>query len=406
MKTYQVVYQGEKSDLIQLCKRVLISKSGKIKTVDPERGIIVCTLRYGLNPNGLRVSIHLNQTDNNTWQINVSAEFTNAADLYGTADKKALEISQLIEQRIENSDSSTDPNYPSDLAMALSQVKKTSIVSWTIIVLIGLAISAIPTGFGIVLVPLIGLVGAIIGLPLSRWLAKRAHNVVVIERDNNAHSNYFWLYDMVETLAQKAGIPMPEVGVYDSLDMNAFASGPTPKHSVVAFSTAILEKLDTLEIEAVAAHEIGHIISNDMRGMAILTGLISSFVLVFTLPLQGLRLLNGLSGSFSVLIEVILWVSKLILSILLTFLGSLIVKVFSRKREYKADAIASLLVGKEPMISALSKLSYETENIPVNQRSFNSFKISNNSNWAEIFSTHPSIEKRIQALESGTHTPF
>jgi len=136
---------------------------------------------------------------------------------------------------------------------ALTQVKQTSIMSWTIIVLITLCISAIPTGFGILLVPLIGLVGTIIGLPFSRWLVKRAHNVSVITRDNPAHSDYFWLYDLVSNLAQKANIPTPEIGIYESLDMNAFASGATPNSSVVAFSTALIEKITIAEIEAIAA---------------------------------------------------------------------------------------------------------------------------------------------------------
>lgn len=141
----------------------------------------------------------------------------------------------------------------------------------------------------------------------------------MIERHNESHHDYFWLYDTVARLAAKANIPTPEVGVYQSEDMNAFASGATPQHSVVAFSTGLLEQMNDAEIEAVAAHEIGHIISNDMRGMAILTGLISSFVLVFTLPLQGLRILNLLGNSFSTIVEIILWLTKLVLSIVLTF---------------------------------------------------------------------------------------
>jgi len=301
---------------------------------------------------------------------------------------------------------SSDPDNTHDLSMALSQVKQTSILSWTVIILIALMISAIPTGFGIALVPLIGLIGAVIGLPFSRWLAKRAHHVVVLERDHAGHSEYFWLYDLVADLASTANIPMPEVGIYESLDMNAFASGPTPNYSVIAFSTALLEQMDLEEIRAVAAHEIGHIMSNDMRGMALLSGLITSFILVFTLPLQGLRLLNFYGNSYSEIVEVILWLVKLMLSIVFTFLGSLVVKMYSRKREYKADAIASLLVGKHAMIQALSKLAQESEVIPIQQRGFNSFKISNHSNWGEIFSTHPSIDNRIEALQLETHSPF
>lgn len=405
MKTYQTNCQGDKSDIIQRCKRALLYKSGKIKSIDLDQGSIVSTFRYGINPNGLQMKIHLIPLEDDHWQIDISADFTNAADLYGIADRKAAEMLLLIEQRLAQPNREDSGFYAHDLKLALDQIKKTSIVSWVIIVLVGLAISAIPTGFGIILIPLIGLIGSIVGLPFSRWLAKKAHHVVVIERDNDEHHEYFWLYDTVENLAAKAHIPTPEIGIYESDDMNAFASGPTPNHSIVAFSIGLLEQMDQAEIEAVAAHEIGHIISNDMRGMAILTGLISSFVLVFTLPLQAFRLFNVLGNSYSTLVEIILWLTKLVLSIVLTFFGSLLVNKYSRNREYKADAIASLLVGKDPMISALSRLNQEKIAIPIEQRGFNAFKISNQSQWAELFNTHPSIEKRIQALQTGIHSP-
>lgn len=406
MQTYQVDYHGEVLDIIQVCKRVIIANSGKIRSVDSSNGVMTCTFTYGANLNGLKMSLSFNQTESNYGQIFISAEFTNSADPTGIADKKASELAEKVSLQLHNPESFSSTYGISDVELGLDQVKKTSILSWTAIVLIGLVISAIPTGFGIVLVPLVGLIGAIIGLPFSRWLAKRAHQVVTIERDNNAHHDYFWLYDLVAELAQKANTPMPEVGVYESLDMNAFASGATPNSSVIAFSTALLEQMDIAEIQAVTAHEIGHIISNDMRGMALLSGLITSFILVFTLPLQGLRLINFFSNSTSIVVEVFLWAVKAILAVVMTFLGSLIVKMYSRQREYKADAIASLLVGKEPMIRVLSKLAHETETIPVQQRGFNSFKISNSSRWSEIFSTHPSLEKRIQALEFETHSPF
>lgn len=404
MTTYQIEYQGTMLDMIHLCKRIIVANSGKIKMVDTDNGLISSVFTYGINLNGLKADISITPTDEKHGYIAVSAEFKNSADITGVADKKAAALADKISQAIQELNTSSQISDLHYLQTALTQVKQTSIMSWTIIVLIALCISAIPTGFGILLVPLIGLVGAIIGLPFSRWLVKRAHNVKVISQDNTEHSDYFWLHDMVSELAQKANIPTPEIGIYESLDMNAFASGATPNSSVVAFSTALIEKMTTAEIEAIAAHEIGHIISNDMRGMAILTGLVSSFVLVFTLPLQGLRIINSLSNSYSTLIDIILWITKALLSIVFTFLGSLVVKKYSRMREYKADAIAALLVGKEPIIRALSKLEQETEAIPVAQRSFNAFKISSHSQWAEIFSTHPSIENRIQALKFETHS--
>ncbi|WP_407533301.1 zinc metalloprotease HtpX [Acinetobacter baumannii] len=400
---YHIDYQGNKSDVIDICKHLLIRNSGKISSIDLNEGIITCTFRYGINLNKIKVSLHCNQLSPNTGQITINAQFSDSAQI---AEEKAKELIDKINQQLLNPVSINNTYSNNDILLGINQVKKTSILSWTIIVLIGLAISAIPTGLGIVLIPLVGLIGAVLGLPFSRWLAKRAHQVITIERHNNAHSEYFWLYDLVAELAQKANLPMPEVGIYKSLDMNAFASGATPNSSIIAFSTGLLERMDIAEIEAVTAHEIGHIISNDMRGMALLSGLITSFILLITLPLQGLRLLNFFSNSTSTVVEVLLWGLKALLSIIMTFFGSLIVKKYSRQREYKADAIAALLVGKKSMVLALTKLTQETQTIPIEQRGFNSFKISNNSNWAEIFSTHPSLEKRIQALDFETHSPF
>jgi len=408
MNTYQIKCSGEKEALMLMCRKLLVSKSARVKNINLEQGVIDARFRYGINPFGLRVTLTFIAKEQDSWEINICGDFVDAADTFGAADKKAKDVRSAIHEQIQNPSLSHENKILSkqDMSLLLHQVKTTSIFQWVAIVLIALAISGIPTGIGFFFVPLIGLIGSLIGLPLSRWLVKRAHRVQVIDRDNSHDEDYFWLYDMVENLANKAGTPIPEVGIYESNDMNAFASGATPNYAVVAFSTALLERMNETEIEAVAAHELGHIIGNDMRAMAILTGLISSFILIFTIPLQGLRVLNWLGDSYSGLIDFILWIAKFILSLIFTFLGSLAVKAYSRRREYKADAIAALLVGKEAMISALNTLSTETEQIPVGQRAYNSFKLSNRSSWAEIFSTHPSLEKRIEALKSELHSPL
>ena len=182
---------------------------------------------------------------------------------------------------------------------------------------------------------------------------------------------------MVAELATRAGLDcVPEVGVYDSPDINAFATGSSPSNALVAFSSSLLNKMDREQIQAVAAHEIAHIANRDMLGTVLLQGVINSIVLIATLPLNLLRVLNIFGDSFSWVVEFTLWLIKTIAALVLTLLGSLVVKAFSRSREYRADAFAAVLLGKGPMMNALKSLANDTSKIPLEQSAYATFKIS------------------------------
>jgi Zn-dependent protease with chaperone function len=271
---------------------------------------------------------------------------------------------------------------------------------WFTLFAIGLGISSFYT-FGFAL--LAGILGAVWSLLFAKSLAKKAHGVETIHANN---SEYAGLYEMVKDLSTKAGIPTPEVGIYESNDMNAFATGISQSNSLLAFSTALLEKMSISEIQAVAAHEIGHIVSRDMIAMSLFQGTISAVVLFFTFPIQIFRVLNIFTNNNGTVwtLEAFAWFVKYIAMIVLTFFGSIVLNTFSRKREFRADAIASILVGKRAMISALNTLSHDTELPAKSQMSYNSMKISAPQAFMEWFSTHPAIEKCTQALEFETYS--
>lgn len=224
MNTYQIKCSGEKEALMLMCRKLLVSKSARVKNINLEQGVIDARFRYGINPFGLRVTLTFIAKEQDSWEINICGDFVDAADTFGAADKKAKDVRSAIHEQIQNPSLSHENKILSkqDMSLLLHQVKTTSIFQWVAIVLIALAISGIPTGIGFFFVPLIGLIGSLIGLPLSRWLVKRAHRVQVIDRDNSHDEDYFWLYDMVENLANKAGTPIPEVGIYESNDIVSF----------------------------------------------------------------------------------------------------------------------------------------------------------------------------------------
>lgn len=262
--------------------------------------------------------------------------------------------------------------------------------------------SALPAlGF----VVLLGSAGCVFSLFLSRWLAVKAHSIRRI--DDGEVPDLAWLVDDVADLSARAGLKaMPQVGVWPGPDANAFATGPSPKRCLVAFSTPLLDGMTRAEVRAVAAHEIAHIANRDMLGMTLLQGVINTFVLLATLPIQVFRLANIFSDSPSFAIDLLAMLVKFLIAAVLTFIGSLFVKAFSRRREYRADAIAARLASPEDMTSALGKLaqlSDEDRRTPQAQAAFAVFKI-NGRGLLELLSTHPTIEKRITALEDGTYS--
>ena len=255
----------------------------------------------------------------------------------------------------------------------------------------------------LLLAAVLGSGGAFASLLLSTWMATRAHKIYRIDvLEDHEHR---WIVDDVIDLAGRAGLERtPRVGIWSGPDVNAFATGRSRNAAMVAFSEPLLQTMTREQVRAVAAHEIAHIANRDMLAMTLLQGVVNTFVLIAILPIQFGRIFNYLSDRYSFGFEIMAVILKFFVAAVLTFVGSLFVKAFSRKREYRADAMAARLVSPEHMKSALERLatSATTEKLSQAQAAFAAFKI-NGAAFAEFFSTHPLVEKRIQALEEGTY---
>lgn len=249
-----------------------------------------------------------------------------------------------------------------------------------------------------------GSVGAFISLLVSKWMAKKAMGIQPI-RPNQATGNEKLLLQMVYQLAHKAGLEkMPEVGIYDSPEVNAFATGPSKSDSLVAVSTGLLQNMDNTEIEGVLGHEVSHIANGDMVTMTLIQGVVNAFTLflsriiayvISTAISRGEQEHPSEGGSMLYMGLTILF------DILFSFLGMLVVAAFSRYREYRADAGGAKLAGKAKMIAALKRLQAVSEATPEDDRapSLNALKISHPPTWLAWFSTHPSLKARILKLQ-------
>lgn len=242
-----------------------------------------------------------------------------------------------------------------------------------------------------------GMGGAFLSLQMSRWIAKRAMGVQLVN-GQTGQAELDWLHATVGNLVRQSNLPMPEVGIYDSPEVNAFATGPSKKRSLVAVSTGLLRGMERREVEAVLAHEVGHIANGDMVTMTLLQGVINAFVLFFArIAAFAVR---------QVVHERIAWiagfVTTIVLDIALGILGSMITAWFSRHREFRADAAAASLAGRESMIAALRRLAATVEQVDTSHPALATMKISGKrSKWLAAFSTHPPLAERIAALEAG-----
>lgn len=245
-----------------------------------------------------------------------------------------------------------------------------------------------------------GMAGSFISLLLSKTIAKWTMGVVEID----GRGQFGYIYEMVRRLSQRAGIPMPEVGVYDSPEVNAFATGPSKSNSLVAVSTGLLQRMDQQELEGVLAHEVSHIANGDMVTMTLIQGVVNAFVLFFSRIIgyaAAMALGRGddenRSPSFFIQF-IVTW----ILEILFGILGMLVVSYFSRYREFRADAGGAKLAGKASMIAALENLRRYMGTLEEEERgeSLATLKISSNKSFLALFSTHPPLEERIAALRA------
>ncbi|ARU42915.1 zinc metalloprotease HtpX [Armatimonadetes bacterium Uphvl-Ar2] len=249
-----------------------------------------------------------------------------------------------------------------------------------------------------------GFSGAFVSLLMSKWAAKTFMGVKVLDPNAELSGYDRWLLETVHAQAQAAGLKkMPEVGIYMSPEVNAFATGPSKSNSIVAFSSGLLSKMSQDEVEAVSAHEVGHIANGDMVTQTLIQGVINTFVIFFARIIARMVATatssgdsNNPNGNIMVFFLV-----NMALQIAFGFLGGLIVNAFSRYREYKADAFAGNIAGRDKMIAALRALQRNSQAIDSRHPAMATMKISNHPGWALLMSTHPPLEKRIEALQRG-----
>ena len=254
----------------------------------------------------------------------------------------------------------------------------------------GLDLTAL-LGFALIM----GFGGAFISLLISKPVAKWSSGVQVIAQPSNADEK--WLVDTVQKLADKAGIGMPEVGIFEG-DPNAFATGAFKNSALVAVSSGLLQNMTHEEIEAVLAHEVAHIANGDMVTMALIQGVMNTFV-VFLSRVIGYAVDSFLrkNDEENTGPGMGYWITTIVLDILLGFAAAIVVAWFSRQREFRADAGAADLMGrKQPMMNALARLGgLHTAELP---KSVAAMGIA--GGMGQLFSTHPPIEERIAALQN------
>ena len=251
-----------------------------------------------------------------------------------------------------------------------------------------------------------GMAGALISLALSRVMAKWMMGVHVVDA-RTQDAELAWLVETVHSLARAAHLPkMPEVGVYDSPEVNAFATGPTKARALVAVSTGLLDKMNKEEVEGVLGHEIAHVANGDMVTMTLIQGVVNAFVM-FLSRVAAWALAQALRSKDdrdSAPVGGVYYVAQFVFEILFMFLGMMVVAGFSRWREFRADAGGARLAGRDSMIRALQKLQRTFEFVDVNaQPAVQTMKISGRgTGLLRLFSTHPPLELRIQRLQRAT----
>jgi len=276
-----------------------------------------------------------------------------------------------------------------------------------VLLLLGIVLSVLQAVFGIslrndagllVVAAVFGFGGSLISLLMSKWVAKMSTGAQVIEQPRNEVER--WLVETVRRQAQAAGIGMPEVAIYEAPEINAFATGANRNNALVAVSTGLLRAMNRDEAEAVLGHEVAHIANGDMITMALLQGVLNTFVIVLA-RLVG-RVVDGVlsgnrdgesSGGIGYFVTVF------VLEMVFGLFASMIAMWFSRHREFRADAGGARLAGRDKMIAALERLAmtYGESTLP---KQVQAFGISGGvgQGLARLFMSHPPLAERIQAL--------
>ncbi len=248
----------------------------------------------------------------------------------------------------------------------------------------------------LVFAAVMGFGGSLISLALSKWSVKRAMGVHVIETP--ANSTEFWLVETIRKYATEMGIKMPEVGIYDAPEINAFATGMSRNSSLIAVSTGLLQQMSRTEAEAVLGHEVAHAANGDMVTLALIQGVVNTFVMFLSRVIGYLvdkvvfKTERGTGPAF--------FVTMIIAELVLGVLASMIVMWFSRRREFRADRGGATLAGRRNMIAALERLKAQSpQPLPENMAAFG-IAGGVGSGLKRLFMTHPPLEERIAALKS------
>jgi len=282
-----------------------------------------------------------------------------------------------------------------------------------VLALLGVVLSILQGVFGVnlggnagllVIAAVFGFGGSFISLAISKWMAKRSTGMVVITQPRNDVEA--WLLATVRRQAEAAGIAMPEVGIYDGPEINAFATGPSRNNALVAVSTGLLRGMTRDEAEAVLAHEVSHVANGDMVTMALIQGVLNTFV-IFLARVVGRAIDAALSGGRNDGPGLAYYAIVFVLEMVFGLVASVIAMGFSRWREFRADAGGARLAGREKMIAALQRLaqSYGQSTLPSQVQAFG---ISGGvgAGLKRLFMSHPPLAERIQALRDAPAEGF
>ena len=271
--------------------------------------------------------------------------------------------------------------------------------NFAILLVLGVAMSILMPVLGIdsqsnagllVFCAVFGMGGSLISLAMSKWIAKRSVGAVVIDQPKNQQET--WLLDIVKFQASQAGIGMPEVAVWDSPEINAFATGMNKNNALVAVSTGLLRSMTKDEAEAVLAHEISHVANGDMVTLALIQGVVNTFVYFFA-RIAASALSRGSNNRFMYFMTVMFF------QFVFGILASVIVMWFSRRREYRADEGGADLAGSQKMIAALQRLQGDSQESHLDGQLV-AFGISGKKAMAKLFLSHPPLDERIAALKA------
>lgn len=270
--------------------------------------------------------------------------------------------------------------------------------NFAILIVLGVVLSLVLPALGIdsqsnsgllVISAVFGMGGSFISLAMSKWIAKRSVGAVVIEQPQGQEEA--WLVDTVKRQAEQAGIGMPEVAIYNSPEINAFATGMNKNNALVAVSTGLLQNMTRDEAEAVLGHEVSHVANGDMVTLALIQGVLNTFVFFFA-RIAASALSRGSDNRFAYFLTVMFF------QFVFGILASVIVMWFSRQREFRADEGGANLAGKQKMIAALQRLQGNHQESQL-EGQLVAFGISGKRAMAALFMSHPPLEKRIATLQ-------